>query len=418
MVKHVAIVGAGPCGVLLAHYLLRRQEPYIIDLYERRSDPRQVSFSKTRTYPLSLTERGMSALRPIEGLESAVKAESVEIIGSVFHQKDGKTRSRSRKSFVYAIDRTKLATILLEQLTHRYDTNRVNLHFNCTCTQVNFAENTLHLQNETEFRVNYDRLVAADGAGSTLRQYLLNTELFEYSQKYIPADYKSIFLPALADSSSSLAKPGNIHYWQLDNGTAIILLHQVDQTLSGVILFPRNQNPTASLTSPDQVVQFFRQNVPEIEHLMPEEEAKAFIERPLARILTVKCSRLHQGDRVLLLGDAAHSASPSIGQGCNAAFEDVVVFDQVLSEMNDDWAKVLPEYTQRRIPDVHALVDLANYAVPTSGPATLLVEFNLREAIAKGLHRLRPQQFPPSLFQLISETTGSNAKRDKMQELR
>lgn len=406
MVKKVAIVGAGPCGVLLAHYLLRRDETYQIDIYERRNDPRKVSFSKARTYPLSLTERGINALRQIEGLEAAVKAMSVEITGSVFHQKNGKTQARSRKSFVYAIDRTQLAIALLENLTQHYDSSRLNVHFGCTCTQANFAKNTLQFQNETEFTVTYDLLVAADGAGSTLRQALLNTELFEYSQKYIPADYKSIFLPAPTEATHPLAKPGNIHYWRLENGTAIILLHQADRSLSGVILFPRDQNPTATLTDSDAVLKFFRESVSEIGELMPDNEAQAFLDRPLSRILTVRCSRLHHGNRVLLLGDAAHSASPSIGQGCNAAFEDVFVFDQLLNEFKDDWSIALPEFTKRRLPDVHALIDLADYAVPTNAPTNLLIEFNVREVIAKTLHQLFPKQFPPSLFQLISETTA------------
>lgn len=406
MVKRVAIVGAGPCGLLLAHYLLRREADYAIDFYERRGDPRLVAFSKVRTYPLSLTERGLGALRPIEGLETAVKAKTVEITGSVFHQKPGKTRSRTRKSFVYAIDRTQLAIALLENLTQHYDSSRLNTHFNQACTQVNFAERTVRFQGETESLVHYDLLVAADGAGSTIRQHLLNTELFDYSQRYIPADYKSIFLPAPVDPAHALAKPGNIHYWQINQGVGIILLHQADGSLSGVILFPRDRNPTASFTTAADVQKFFQQNVPEIGELMPLEEATAFLERPLSRILTVRCSRLHHSDRVLLIGDAAHSASPSIGQGCNAAFEDVAVFDHLLTEFHDDWAIALPEFTRRRLPDAHALVDLADYAVPTNVSRALFIEFNLREAIAKTRHRLFPKQFPPSLFQLISETTA------------
>jgi kynurenine 3-monooxygenase len=114
MVKKVAIIGAGPSGLLLAHYLLRRGDKYQIDIYERRSDPRIVSFSKSRTYPISLNERGMSALRKIEGLEEAVKAISVEMRGTIFHQKNGKTRFTPRKKPLTTLDRTKLAIALLK----------------------------------------------------------------------------------------------------------------------------------------------------------------------------------------------------------------------------------------------------------------------------------------------------------------
>jgi 2-polyprenyl-6-methoxyphenol hydroxylase-like FAD-dependent oxidoreductase len=42
----------------------------------------------------------------------------------------------------------------------------------------------------------------------------------------------------------------------------------------------------------------------------------------------VACSQLH-GPRAVLLGDAAHACSPSLGQGCNCALEDVTVLDEV-----------------------------------------------------------------------------------------
>ncbi len=113
MVKKVVIVGAGPSGVLLAHYLLRRGNQYQIDIYERRSDPRIVSFSKYRTYPLSLSERGMSALRKIEGVAEAVKAMSVEMTGAIFHQKNGKTRFTPRSKPLVTLDRTSLAIALV-----------------------------------------------------------------------------------------------------------------------------------------------------------------------------------------------------------------------------------------------------------------------------------------------------------------
>jgi len=38
MIQNVVIIGAGPAGLLLAHYLLRRGK-YHVEIYERRPDP-------------------------------------------------------------------------------------------------------------------------------------------------------------------------------------------------------------------------------------------------------------------------------------------------------------------------------------------------------------------------------------------
>ncbi|ARV59441.1 vioC monooxygenase [Nostocales cyanobacterium HT-58-2] len=406
MVKKVAIIGAGPAGLLLAHYLLRRDDKYQIDIYERRSDPRIVSFSKSRTFPISLNERGMSALRKIEGLEEAVKAISVEMTGTLFHQKNGKTRLTPRNKPLTTLDRTNLAIALLEKLSEKYNSSRLNIHFNCQCTSVDLASKKVKLQNietEEDFTVDYDLLIAADGGRSTVREYFLATEDFECEQKYVPNDYKSIFLPRPDENSGIHLEKGKIHSWMLKDGTFVVLLHQHDETMGGVILFLHNKNQIAGLSSTEEVLQFFQKNFPEVAQLMPKEEAEAFLNRPISRILTVRCSRYHQGGSVLLIGDAAHAVSSSIGQGCNAALEDVVLFDNLLNEYSDDLAVAIEQFTVRRKEDAHALVELGDNAFPST--TGLFIEFILRESLAKILHQIFPKRFAPSLSELVFETT-------------
>ncbi len=202
MVKKVVIVGAGPCGVLMAHYLLRRSDQYQVDLYDAKSDPRFIEFSNARTYPITLTERGMSALGQIAEIEAAVRAISLEMHGGIFHGQNGKMRITSRKKPFVTIDRTRLVIILLQKLTEKYDNSRLNLHFNHSCTKVNFAAKTIAFQPtaqiseliDTSLSANYDLLIGSDGARSVVRSHFLNTDLFEFEQKYVSADYKSIIL--------------------------------------------------------------------------------------------------------------------------------------------------------------------------------------------------------------------------------
>jgi kynurenine 3-monooxygenase len=91
MVQNVVIIGAGPAGLLLAHYLLRRGN-YHIDIYERRPDSRLTDVSGNRTFPLSLQERGRKAIRAIVGLEEAIAAQSVFCQGTIIYRKKGKSR--------------------------------------------------------------------------------------------------------------------------------------------------------------------------------------------------------------------------------------------------------------------------------------------------------------------------------------
>ena len=419
MVKKVTIVGAGASGVLLAHYLLRRGDQYQVDIYDRLSDPRIIEFSNARTFPITLTERGMNALGQIAGLETAIRAIGLEMSGTIFHQQNGKTRVKSRKKPLVALDRTNLVTTLLDELTQKYDSSRLNLHFERACTAVDFAAKTITFENTaltsaptaTDLTVGYDLLIGADGARSVVRSYFLNTELFEFEQKYVSTDYKSIILPrpfaARTEGNRSLdfnLEPGKIHSWQSDDGTfVVLLLHQPDGSMSGVILFSRQNHEVANLSTPEQVQQFFHNRFPEVGQMLPESEAERFLARSSSRILTIRCNRYHHGESVLIIGDAAHSVSPSIGQGCNAALEDVAILDELLDEYADNWAEAIAQFTLRRQADAHALVELGDYSFPSS--SQLFIEFVLREQLAKTLHQLFPERFPPSLSELVFESS-------------
>jgi kynurenine 3-monooxygenase len=116
----------------------------------------------------------------------------------------------------------------------------------------------------------------------------------------------------------------------------------------------------------------------------------------------VKCDRFHQEGRVVLLGDAAHAVSPSIGQGCNASLEDVLFLGQLLDQYQDHWNTVLPAFSQQRVADAHALKELSDYSFPRN--RWLVFEFFLRLTVSRTLHQWFPQWFKPFLFDLILDT--------------
>ena len=95
--QKIIIIGAGPAGLLLAHYLLSRGN-YRVEIYERRPDFRWVEQSKQRTFPVSLQTRGISAIREIPGLEKAIAAQGIWSLGSCLHSKGGKTHKIKRKT--------------------------------------------------------------------------------------------------------------------------------------------------------------------------------------------------------------------------------------------------------------------------------------------------------------------------------
>jgi hypothetical protein len=64
------------------------------------------------------------------------------------------------------------------------------------------------------------------------------------------------------------------------------------------------------------------------------------------------------GGAVVLLGDAAHAFPPDLGQGANAALQDVAVLREALDASGDDVAAAAPAFEAMRLPDSSALPEL------------------------------------------------------------
>jgi len=400
MLQEVVIIGAGPAGLLLAHHLLRRGK-YRVALYEQRPDPRLVDVSQDRTFPISLQERGRRALRQIAGLDEEIAAAGVFCNGAKLYRQRGKVRQIPRSVPILSIDRNRLVRIILEHLTQTYSSEQLTIQFSCQCVAVDRSEKTVTLkpeQSET-FTLTYDRLVAADGSRSPIRDYLVQDAGVQCEQTYVPDAYKSVFLNRLNPALGLELEPDKIHGWNLDNKTRMLMVPQPDDRLNGVIIFDAEHNPLSSLTTKAEVLSFFQKNFPVFGQLMSPEEAEAFWQRPVGRVLTVQCDRFDLGDSILLIGDAAHAVSPSLGQGCNAALEDVLIVEQLLDHYEDDWARVLPAFSEQRVPDAHALRELSNYSFPRT--KALGVEYFLRLKISRVLHQWFPQWVKPFVFDLV-----------------
>jgi kynurenine 3-monooxygenase len=400
MLQKVVIIGAGPTGLLLAHYLLRRGK-YRVELYEQRPDPRLVDVSQDRTFPLSLQARGRKALRKIRGLEEAIAAAGVFCNGSKIYRQKGKAREISRVVPLLTIDRNRLVMILLQHLTQIYTSAQLIVRFGCQCVGVDRRAKTVTLQPDQDevFTLAYDRLAAADGARSPIRDYLVQDTSLQCEQTYVPNAYKSVFLSRLNLALGLELEPDKIHGWNLNNQTRMLMVPQPGNRLNGIITFDAQDNPLSSLTNSEEILRFFYENFPLFGQLMSPEEAEAFWHRPVGQVLTVWCDRFHEGDSILLMGDVAHAVTPAMGQGCNASLEDVLVFEQLLEQYEDDWALALPAFSEQRVPDAHALRELSDYSFPRT--KWLFVEFFLRSQISRFLHQWFPQWVKPFVFDLV-----------------
>ncbi|XP_033835707.1 kynurenine 3-monooxygenase [Periophthalmus magnuspinnatus] len=120
-------------------------------------------------------------------------------------------------------------------------------------------------------------------------------------------------------------------------------------------------------------------------------------------MVSVKCSPYHIADKCVLMGDAAHAVVPFYGQGMNAGFEDCIVFDEIMDQFNNDFSAVLSEYTRVRVPDDHAIADLAMYNYIEMRAHVNSKWFLFRKYVDNFLHFLMPRTIVP-LYTMVTFT--------------
>ncbi|MGH8309446.1 MAG: FAD-dependent oxidoreductase, partial [Steroidobacteraceae bacterium] len=122
--------------------------------------------------------------------------------------------------------------------------------------------------------------------------------------------------------------------------------------------------------------------------------AAEFAAHPQGELGTIYASSWHVRGEVLLLGDAAHAIVPFHGQGMNAAFEDCVLFDELLDQL-DDWATLFAEFERVRRPDAEAIAAMALENYVEMRATVLDAKFQRQKLLALELERRHPDRFIP-----------------------
>ena len=360
--QHILIIGAGLCGSLLA--LRMAQRGYKITLVEKRPDLRAVHQDAGRSINLALSDRGLKGMRLV-GLEDRVRELCIPMNGRMLHDKESNTLfspySGRENEYINSISRTDL-NILLLNAADEYDTLQVL--FNQSCTQVDLKNATATFQDyktKKEQTIIADIILGTDGAGSAVRKsmYMSRDFLFSFSQDYLGHGYKELTFPP-AEGGGYRTDKNALHIWPRGRDM-IIALPNLDGSFTVTLFIDYEDAPDsfASLNSPEAITEYFTRQFPDAVPMMPE-LVKEYEDNPVGPLGTIKCHPWNAFGKVCLLGDACHSIVPFYGQGMNASFEDVVVFDEILHIYESQgWETVFKEFEKKRKPDTDAIADLA-----------------------------------------------------------
>lgn len=411
----VVIVGAGPAGLLAAAYLMARPNNRVV-IYEKRGDFSSTAFQGDRTFPIALQNRGLAAIRGIPGLESALDGpcnekgdfRGVWTVGMSLHR-ERKERKISRPPML-SVERNHIASTFLKELRkiQPAENSSLAIHFDTALVGADVSNKKLRVKKsnkEEEEAVSYDVLIGCDGARSMLRNDLKNQGLMEFQQTKTSDEYKSFYV--LRSSKDEMVKldGDRIHGWMFGDQRVISVPTRAHES-AGVFIFPEGKDPFSNLPHAEAVLEYIRSLSPSLASLVTMEEAECLRTRPVASTVEVTCDRLTVGKDIVLLGDASHAVSASLGQGCNSALQDVQVLMGCLDQCKGDWVKALSMYNQERLPEAHAVWELSAYNNPRS--KWMRLEFLARMILTSLLPKwLSDVLLRPMPGQLLSDGTLS-----------
>jgi len=388
--RRVVISGAGPAGLLLAGLLLaRNNEPgtvtYEVTLLDGREDYGSISkedlVKNHRSWMLGLADHGMDAIKTLPKLyHDYVKGEGVKVtefniylgkkkLSQSTEGAASKLKSSSDsegaipESFI--IDRNFVVAALARYVkeTHEGDENYTPMYLT-KCQYVDYENKRVLVRNvetEDETYISYDLLVGCDGVRSTVREALVkrhsnfscdSTDIFqEFKQHHLD-------MPEEVSKCALSALPDIFPYCQG------IALPETGGKVNIGIGIPRNnfdKLPEELKSSDYKVVsEYAKENFKAFKLVDYDDFAKQWVGQRWNQTGMVHCNFYHSLQTgVVIMGDAAHATSPSIGMGMNTALRDAQVFAEILKESKDDLTLALPAFSEARVKEGNALSDLA-----------------------------------------------------------
>lgn len=410
MEKTAIAIGGGPAGLATALMLAKSGWTNITVLEKR---PSADFYEPDKSFLYLIDGRGQKCtdflglsdrLAELGLANTDVNFTVIQVDGSQNTSKMPIPGGRDRKK-AYWLPRSTFVNLLYQEIEQNWR-DRIKVLFDTVCIEIDkiIADNgnseklKVIAKNNTESDENIltfeaDLILGCDGINSTVRKTLskwdesAGSKRFEMRHFPSPSSglkYKVLTLPPqppINRDGSERAIPSTAYAIRgasrgRDGSISLGLLPRKnpdEPRTANVITYPDRN--IWKLRDGKQVFDFLETAFPQlaIDKIFSAEEVARFAESQGGQFPDPQyCPGLYfllsENEKntagAVLLGDAIHCFPPDIGQGVNAALEDVCVLHQALSESENDLSRALPLYESLRATDTAALIRIAQVGFP------------------------------------------------------
>ena len=252
---------------------------------------------------------------------------------------------------------------------------------------------TRNNNTKEETYIPYDLLIGCYGVRSTVREALIKRHSnFACEVTDIFQEFKAVHvrLPKALSAKGMTVLPDIL------KGCQGIALPETGDLVNISIGSPRNlfhSTVDDELKSDDYKVvsKYLKENFKPFELQDYDDFAKQWVKQRWNQTGMVRCNLYHSCESgIVIMGDAAHATSPSIGMGMNTALRDAQIFSSLLKEHKDDLSKALPSFSEARVKEGNALTNLAYYlySMDKTHQTIETLHMIIRTTLHKGFPRL------------------------------
>lgn len=354
------VVGGGIAGAYMAALLGQRGEP--VTVFDSRPDPRLELGGGGRSINLAIAERGLAALRHLDGVVETIEQLTVSMHGRIIHDENVsglQPYGNLAKEVLWSVDRTALTNVLLDAAE---GTGKVDIRFSQRCRDVDFDLDLISLtdgtQADTWYQVPFGTVFGADGVNSVVRTEILELNGGSLRKDMLDHRYVEIEMPAGPGGAFQM-EPHGLHIWPHTDFMLIALPNPTGDFTATLFLAAKAEGPSfKALKSAAEINSFFEENFADFAAMVPD-HVEQFIDAPLGRLGTIRTSGWSFEDQAVLVGDSAHGIVPFHGQGMNLALESAAALDRILQEDPGDLAAAFTAFENERRDDANAIADMA-----------------------------------------------------------